>query len=269
MADRGNDLEKLKRQAGDLLSDLHARNLAIPAGILLVLIVAAMLVLPKSPTPPPPVQTAPTANDRKQQPQVAKAANISLVSATPLSSSPLTFGTNNPFAVKAGVNCRVVKASKPRVFECLIGSTLVTYRCLKSDSSGLCAIEGSTGGGGGSSGSTGDSGGSAPPGDGGGGSEETSTYYVVDVTYDGEKFKSMEAGEQLPDKGTALVFYAGPNSSGKKAIFVLGDGVSVQGATADPDLGSFEMSAGDEVVLTATDESIHTLKLSKITKVTR
>lgn len=272
MANRGNDLEKIKRQAGDLISDMHARKLAVPAGILLVLIVAVMLVLPKSPTPPPPVQTAPSANAKQQQPQIAQVANLTLISATPLTASPLTFGTNNPFAVKAGVKCHVVKSSKPRVVECLIGSTLVKYKCLPSDDTGPCAIAAPTGatgasGGGGSTGSSG--GGTSPPSGGGGGKPKTSTFYVVDVTFDGKKVNSVVAGGVLPTTGSSIVFYAGTNSAGNKAIFVLADGVTVQGATADPNLGNFEMSKGSEVVLTATDGSIHKLKLRKITKVTR
>src|SRR5665647_1081790 len=118
---------------------------------------------------------------------------------------------------------------------------------MASDQGTLCAADGSTGatgagGGGGGTGSTDSTGGrspkvQSPP-------KSTSTYYVVDVTFDGDKLKGLVAGDALPRAGAPAVFYAGPNSPGKKAIFVLADGASVQGADANPDLGNFTISAG-------------------------
>ena len=54
MGSGGMNFDQLKRQFSDLVAELHARRLAIPAGVILVAIVAAVFVLPKSPTPPPP-----------------------------------------------------------------------------------------------------------------------------------------------------------------------------------------------------------------------
>ncbi|MBI4897161.1 MAG: hypothetical protein HY827_02205 [Actinobacteria bacterium] len=268
MADNKNDVEKLKRQASDLVAELQARKLFIPAVALLVAIVAAMIVLPQSPAPPPPVQAAPAASTADKPINVKQVANLTLVSATPLTYVPQTFSEENPFSVSSDVNCRMTKSSKPREFECVIGATVAVFKCLESDDFAMCKDSGS-------SGSTGASGGGGGTGTSGGGDspnkkkKSKSTYYVVDVDFDGDTKKSVEAGEELPSSGTPVVYYAGPNSSGSKAIFVLADGVSIQGADADPDLGTFEISAGDEVVLTTSDGVIHQMQLSKIRKVTK
>lgn len=277
MADRGNELEKFKRQASDLIADLHSRNLAIPAGILLVLIVGAILVLPKSSVPPP-AQTAPTATKAQgDELKPAQVANLKLVDATPLKTRMMTFGTENPFALSTDVRCREIKGKKPKAFVCVIGDTLVWYQCMASDDDEICSETGASGSTG-SSGSGGGGGGTDATGspDGGGNpngdttpKQKKSTYYVVDVELDGKTVKSVEAGDALPTSGSSLVFYAGPTSSNKKAIFVLADGISVQGADADPDLGTFELSAGDEVVLTTAEGESHQLQLRKLRKVTK
>lgn len=270
MADGGNDFDKIKRQANDLIADLHARGLAIPAGILLALIVAALFVLPKSPAGTPVAQIAPTVDVTAQtgDDDLTKMADISMVSAVPLKSEPQTYGQENPFMVDPKVKCVVTKSSVPRRFSCVIGASVVTYRCNEADDTEICnGAEGPTGGGGGT-GSTGSPDGGAPP-DGGTEEKKKTTYYVVDVEFNGKTITSVEAGDVLPTSGSAVVFYAGPNSSGSKAIFVLADGVEVQGAEADPELGTFELSAGDEVVLTTSAGVVHQLALNKIRKVTK
>lgn len=276
MADRGNEFEKFKRQAGDLIADLHARNLAIPAGVLVAMILAAMFVLPKSPTPPPPVNATPiSANDDDKKLALAKVANISIVAAVPLDEAPQTYGEFNPFKVGTATNCEYKVGSSPREFRCVIGDTVVYYKCRPSDKSPGCTMSDEEISGKGTTAPTGGStettGGTPPPDDNPPDSKTKTktTYYTIDVTYDGKTYKGLEAGDQLPSSGTAIVFYAGPNDSAKKAGFVLGDNVSVQGAEADPDLGTFEISVGDEVVLTESNYQVHSLKLKKITKVTK
>ncbi|MFY9488594.1 MAG: hypothetical protein WAP35_07875 [Solirubrobacterales bacterium] len=276
MADnQPTDFDNLKRQASDVITDLHARNLAIPAGVLLVAIIAVMFVLPKSSTPPPPIQTAPVAANAAEQPQLAEAANLTFVSAQPLDASAPEYGSDDPFALKTKPNCRTTKSSFPQEYTCVIGSTVVNYACMKSDESALCkkAAEGATGEAGASGGTGGGGGGTPDPNkqnpDSTPKKKTTTTYYVVDLTFDGKTFKSLVAGDQVPKSGDATVIYAGPNDSAKKAIFVLGDGVSVQGAVADQELGTFELAKGDEVVLTGQDNIAHTLRLSSIRKVTK
>lgn len=274
MADNGNEIEKFKRQFGDLIADLHARNLAIPAGILVVLIIFAVFILPKSPAPPAPVSATPIVKDDGKKVTLAKVANLTVVSATPLDDENTPdYGQANPFKVGTATTCTVTKMDKPREFECIIGSTKVQYACLPSDNYDLCVQDpnGASSG----TGSTGTSGGtgspSYPPTDDNGGSDKktTVTYYTIDVKYDGKTYKGLEAGDQLPTKGGAIVFYAGPNSKATEALFVLGDNVSVQGAEADPDLGTFQIGKGDEVVLTESNYQVHNLELKKITKVTK
>ena len=77
----GNDLSKqfdaLRRRFVDLVADLHARKLAIPAGALLAAVVAALVLLPKSPTPPAaPPSTANVPATAKKDEQVAQISMI-------------------------------------------------------------------------------------------------------------------------------------------------------------------------------------------------
>lgn len=274
MADKGNEIDKFKRQAGDLIADMHARNLAIPAAVLIVMILAAVFVLPKSPAPQEPVSSTPIAKSDGNKVELAKVANLTVVSAKPLGDESVPdYGQANPFKVGTDTNCTYKSGTDPREFQCVIGSTVVNYKCMPSDTGKACTDAlGSTGGG--SSGGTGSSdatGGTQPTdGTGGDGTKKTKvTYYTVDVVYDGKTYKGLEGGDQLPKSGTPIVFYAGPNSKAKKALFVLGDGVTVQGVQADPDLGTFELAKGDEVVLTESNYQVHSLKLTKITKVTK
>lgn len=265
---------KLAQQARTILYDLHARNLAIPAGVLLAAIVAAMFVLPKSAAPPPPVETVPTAVGSQPAVETAEAANLTFVSAEPLDGASPEFGSYDPFARKARSNCTATKTSTPKEFKCVIGSTVVTYACQKEDAAKICEATGSTGATGGAGFGDGSGGGSTGGGDPGSGTPPPkapakSSYYVVRVTYDNKVYKDLVAGDQLPKSGTGIVLYAGPDDSAKKAIFVLGDGVTVQGAQADEDLGNFELAKGDDVVLTGGDDVAHTLTLDSIKKVTR
>lgn len=272
MADSGNELEKLKRQAGDLVAELHARNLAIPAGLLVVLILVAVFVLPKSAAPPEPVNATPIVQNDDKKVELAKVANITVVDAVSLSEDKTPgYGQANPFKVGTDTTCQYKVGSSPREFRCIIGSTVVYYKCMPSDDGfGCTAPEGGTGSSGGT-GTTQPTGGIPPTDDNGGNTEKKTkiTYYTIDVTYDGKTYKGLEGGDQLPSSGTPIVFYAGPNSKASKALFVLGDNVTVQGAQADPDLGTFEISKGDEVVLTESNYQVHSLKLKKITKVTK
>lgn len=275
MAGSGNEIEKLKRQAGDLIADLHARNLAIPAGLLVVLILVAVFVLPKSPAPPEPVSSTPIVKEDGRKIELAKVANITVVDAVPLSDDTTPgYGEANPFKVGTDTTCMYKVGSSPREFRCVIGSTVVYYKCMPSDDGWGCTGSDEDLSGTGSSGGTGTTlptGGTPPSDDTGGDTDKKTktTYYTIDVTYDGKTYKGLEGGDQLPSSGTPIVFYAGPNSKANKALFVLGDNVSVQGAQADADLGTFEISKGDEVVLTESNYQVHSLKLKKITKVTK
>lgn len=278
MAERGKELEAFKKAATDLAYDLHGRRVldVIPmsyvAGLLMVVIAACVFVLPKSSSPPPPVQTAPVAaTDATGEPKsVSGPAKLSLVNGLSLDEASETYDPYDPFGGKRPVKCRTIVASRNVVvcdFDNLVGAWVcisnaenAPEECKKGKS------KGATGGGG----ATDATGGTDTPGGGGGGGGSTkTTVYTVTVEYDGKTYKNVESGDALPSSGSAVVFYAGPNSSGKKSKFVIGDSVSVQGAELDEDLGSFEMAVDDEVILTDKDDVVHSLTLTKITKTTQ
>ena len=219
----------MKKQIMDILQDLHARHLDIPAGMIAFLIVVAVVVLPKhAAEPAAPIATPHAAQEEVQADTVAQ---VSLVDSNgSIDTASLTYDPKNPFGVKPAPT----------------------------------AATGATGGtGGGSTGSTG-----GPTGGGGGstpgGSSRTTALYVVDVTFDNAAIKAVQSGEGLPDDATSILIYAGTASSGKKARFLVADGVTVQGAELDTDLGMITIAAGDQVILTEGDGTIHNFTLDKI-----
>lgn len=218
----------------DLLADLHARKLSIPAAALVVAIVAIAVALPKQPSEAPiasaPVNPGKTADAREVN--VSPAAEIQFASDNPaIRDRILAFRSKNPFgkAVAAGAT-------------------------------------GATGGAGG--GGTAPTGGTKPGGGGGGGgSDDTGKdIYLVDVAYDDKDYKKVAAGDGIPSDDSPIVLYAGPASSGAKANFLVADGLSVQGADVDADLGLITLEEGDEVVLSEPDGTTHRLSLERIRK---
>ena len=280
--------DKLKKQFMDLVYDLHARKLAIPAGALLVAILAAVFVLPKSPTPPPPpANTAPAAATQTGPtgPKMQPVANLTLVGVTPLDdSNPLSFSVD-PFTGRDGYKCKTYKKGPPKLLACRVADLEMLFICPATGGGPLCV--GATGGtgataSGGGAGSTGAVGGSTGGGGGGAGGGSTgggsapkkktstkSTYYVVNVTLDGRSYKNVIAGDGLPNDTNTIVVFAGVNDAQSKAIFIAGDNVSVTGATVDPNLGNFELAKGKSVTLMDSGGANHTMKLTAITKVTK
>lgn len=275
----GINLDQLRRQFSDLVADLHARKLAIPAGVLLAAIVAAVFVLPKSPAPPPPAPVATQgAGELEEQPAQV---SLRLVGVSNLEDDiPLT-ASANPFGDKGGYKCRMTKSSAPREFECLVGDILVSYRCpvTKADDpgAGACATKSGASGETGASGGTGKtgSGGGSTGGTGGGnsnGKKKTTpkeSYYVASVSLDDKTFSNVVAGDPLPNATAPLVTFAGTNDSNSRGIFIAGDKVSVTGVTFDADLGVFELGKGDTATLTDEAGVVHKLTLKSLKKVTK
>lgn len=282
MASNNQNMDQIRRVASDMVAELHARKLAIPAAVLLVATIAAAIVLPKSSTPPPP---EPVVNGGAQIEQIEQPAQVSLklIGVTPLTNDiPLT-NSSDPFAGKSNSDCTRVGSGEPKQFDCKIGDLMVRVMCpAKGDGdtgSGICASKsGATAEtGGGSTEKTGgsDGGMTAPTGDGksGTGDKKKSTpkvsYYVAGVTLDGKSFSNVVAGDPLPSTGNPLATYAGTNDSNNRGIFIAGDKVTVTGVPLDEELGSFELAKGDSATLTDADGVVHTLTLKSLKKVTK
>lgn len=283
--DLNKQFEALKRQATDLVREMHARRLAIPAAALLCAIVAALVLLPEGSTPPP---TPPTAAAPAVQPKVARVAQVSLIEPSRLGEDIPLANSDDPFAGSGeGYNCTKI-TSDPKTFECKVADLKVRVVCTGGEASGgpCSKSEGASGGtgaaggsssaggssgSGGSSESTGGSGGSGDSGSNGGSSEPKtkSTYYTVTVSIDGTTKKNVEAGTDLPDSSDALAVYAGTNDSRTKGVFIAADGVVVTGVKVDETFGSFSLEKGKSATLTDKNGTPHKLTLKSISKVTK
>lgn len=272
-------MDQIRRVASDLVAELHARKLAIPAAVLLVATIAAAIVLPKSSTPPPP---EPVANGANQVEQIEQPAQVSLkmIGVTPLDNDiPLT-NSSDPFVGKDSADCTRVGSGEPKQFDCKIGDLLVRVMCPVTTEGdpgvGICADKAGATGGTGSTSKTGDSGGGTTPatGDGDSGTDKKKSttkdsYYVASLTLDGKSYTKVVAGDPLPSTGNPLATYAGTDDSDKRAIFIAGDKVTVTGVAIDEELGSFELAKGDSATLTDEFGAVHTLTLKLLKKVTK
>jgi hypothetical protein len=251
-------MDDVKQAANNLLRDLHARNLAIPAGIILVLIVFALVALPKSPSSDSASLTTAPPQATDQGSKRAAVAQLTVDDPASILERRLqTFSSVDPFAPKgAEFKCQVETLFGVPVTTCTIGGVKVI--------TGACDGPSCETGGSGETGPI-----DIPPPDDdtdGGDDLGDEPYYVVDVTFEGETYKDLESGDGVPDKGTALAFYAGTSESGKTAMFLVADGVSVQGADFDADLGVFSVQEGDSVVLTDETGKVYQFKLKDIAK---
>jgi hypothetical protein len=281
-------LDAVKRQFGDLIAELRARNLLLPAAALLVAIVAAMVVLPKSSdTPVPPLTaTAPVS----KLPKIEPVAQISLVEPGDVGSGEPLSASENPFVGETGYVCQTVSKGPPKVLNCEVGGLKVRVSCPPDASDPPCvpAKSGGTGeagaAGGPTSATTAPGGPTGipqlpelPVGGGGGGGDNGSdtggdtkgTSYVVTVSLDGKTTKDVVAGDELPKGSAPLVVYAGTNDSHNKAGFVASDGVVVSGVPTDTNFGSFLLKKGQSATLTDAKGIAHKLTLKSISKVSK
>lgn len=246
----------LRKSAETIFYDLQARKLLIPAVILAVLIVASVYALPKSPTSLDGTSANSGAPTTAERPKMADVAALSLVTSSDINQKRVHTGKYgaDPFGYvsTASVTCRTVEtqnAANPN-------ETGVSLWCTNGGDSGSTAP-------------TGPPPPPPPPADPDNNGDDTgdSTVYTVDAELDGEKFKSLEAGAGMPEAEPILLYYAGLTSSKKKAQFLIGDGISVQGADFNADLGIFTVSPGDSVVLTDdVTGAVHQFQLIKIKK---
>lgn len=273
------NMEQIRRAASDMVAELHARKLAIPAAVLLVAIVAAVFVLPKSatPTPPEPVTSASAPEVIEQPAQVS----LKLVGVTPLDNDIPLANSSDPFVGTDSADCTRVGSGEPKQFDCRIGDLVVRVMCpptVDGDPGvGICAGKSGSTSSTGSSGSAGggsESGSTEKTGDGGSGEKKKkstpkSSYYVATVEIDGKTFSNVVAGDPLPNTSNTLVTYAGTNDSNTRGIFLAGDKVTVTGVAVDDELGSFELAKGKSATLTDETGTVHTMTLKSLKKVTK
>lgn len=280
MASNNQSMDQFRRVASDLVAELHARKLAIPAAVLLVATIAAAIVLPKSSTPPPP---EPVVNGANQVEQLEQPVQVSLkmVGVTPLDNDVPLASSSDPFVGTSSANCTRVGSGEPKQFDCKIGDLMVRVMCPATNEGdpgvGICATKSGATGETGASSKTGSSGEGMTPatGDGksGTGEKKKSTtktsYYVATVELDGKTSTNVVAGDPLPSTGNPLATYAGTNDRNTRGIFIAGDKVTVTGVAVDDELGSFELAKGDSATLTDESGTVHTLTLKSLKKVTK
>ena len=269
--DFNKQFEAFKRQVTDVVKDMHARKLAVPAAALLCAIVAALVLLPQGATPPP---APPTANAPITEAKVARVAQVSLIEQSSLDEDIPLANSEDPFAGSNDAYKCTKVGSNPKTYDCMVADLKVRIVCTAEGGTGPCAAsEGATAGGGGSSSSTGGSTGSTGTSGGGksgGGSGGSKTvYYTVNVSIDGTTKKNVVAGDELPKSNGALVVYAGTNDAHNKAVFIAADGVVPSGVPVDSTFGSFSLKKGETATLTDANGAEHKMTLKSITKVSK
>ncbi len=261
-------LENVKRHASELVADMRSRNLLLPAIVLVVAIVAAMIVLPDKSEPTLQSTAQPVVNT--QPASVENPIEITLITPTAVGDgAPLT-SSSNPFAGSSDYTCTTVSSGPPRVLECEVSDLKVRVTCPETATGPPC--ESSSGGGatgGGSSGSSGSAGGGSGSGGSGGNSTPVVVYvYKATVVYDGKTYKDIEQGDKIPPKSSnALVSLMGVNDTGSRAMFELVEGATVTGVTADETGKTFVLKPGQTATITDEFGDAHKLKLTKISKV--
>ena len=248
-------MSDLRKSAEKIFYDLQARKLLIPTAILAILIVASVYALPKSPAPFDGTGANAGTPHTAERPKMADVAALSLVTNSDINQKRVHTGKYgaDPFGY--------VKTSGVTCYETPI------YNADKPEETGVAVLCSDAG----SPGSTAPTGPPPAPGptdpDNTGDDTGDSTVYTVDTELDGEKFKGLEAGAGMPEAEPILLYYAGLTSNKKKAQFLIGDGISVQGADFDAELGVFTVSPGDSVVLTDdVSGAVHQFQLIKIKK---
>lgn len=274
--DLNKSLEAFKRQFMDLVRDLHARKLALPAGLLLAAIVAAVVMLPKGAAPVAAPATAVTPSPTAPTQKVELAQITLLKSATLDDDIPLA-NTRNPMIGEDDYSCTTVRSSPiPKLLDCRIGDILVRVVCPpNNEAQGVCgSTSGSTGGTGGATGTAGGSGTGTGTGTGTGGGTGSSgstggiKYYTwaVTVKIDLKTYKNKVIGSQLPTQDNPLAIFAGVNTD-DGAVFLGASGVAVTGTPVDPNFNRFDLKKGQTATITDLDGKKHKLTLVSIKKV--
>lgn len=260
-------LETVKRHLGELIDDMRTRKLLLPAGVLLVAIVAAIIMLPNKSEPvvPPTAATPPIQTKQVKQEQ---AIEISLVKPSAVGSGPELTSSSNPFLGTSSYDCTTISSGTPKVLSCEISGLKVRVTCPADAADPPCAKpEGSTGGGGSTedtgSGSTGSTGGTSEPK-----KTPVKVYeYRVSVLFDNKSIKSVRPNEDIPSPSQPYVIYTGVNDSASRASFKAASGSSVTGVTVDRTGLVFVLKEDQTATITTISGEVHKLKLTAISKV--
>ncbi|MGK2879121.1 MAG: hypothetical protein ACSLFF_11205 [Solirubrobacterales bacterium] len=268
----GQSFDVLKRRADDIVQDMKARNLLLPAGLMLVAIVAALIVLPKSASPPPPASGL-TSAAQTQTIKGSEIAKLRMISQTTIDSTVVLDSPTDPFDGNEPYECTQIGSGSPKTFRCVSGDLELTVQCPESDETteGICKGDGASAPTGGASAPTGGSNGStAPTGGGNTPAEEkpaSSSDYVISVSVDGKTMTKVIVGDELPSSKEPLAVYGGTNAKHEEALFIASDGVTVTGVKVDATSGGFSLRKGQTATLTDVNGAQHKMTLKSISKV--
>jgi hypothetical protein len=262
-------IEAIKRQVGDLVRDMHARKLAIPAGALLLAIVAAVFMLPKAATPPPAPTTAVAPAEK---PAFEPVAQVTLIKPSSLDDDIALTSSTDPFSGTTGYHCTQVSSS-PKILECDLSSIKVRVLCVGDSAPPVCAetgASGSTGSAGGGGASSGTGGGSTggTGGDGTVPADGKIHYYTVvaSIKIDLHTYKNVQVGQELPPSAPLAVL-AGATLDRTQATFLAAKGVTVSGVDVDPSFGAFILKVHKSATLTDLNGVAHKITLSSLKQI--
>lgn len=276
--DKGNgneQLEALKGAAQDLVADLKARNLLLPAIVLVAAIVAAFIILPKGGSSSL-TSEVPTAPASPQGPTAAdRVATVSIVDFGELPSGEPLSDQVNPFKQPGTYSCTTVQAKNPKILNCKVPGNLQVQVICSGEQADQPPCETESGASESGGGSTSETGSTSTTTNGTDGtstnSDDAGGIYAfrVTVTYDDTQYKNIEQGDQIPPsgKGTKIATFEGVSSTGAQASFRAVEGSTVTGVTVDGSGLTFVMRKGQTAKITDATATQHTLKLVSITKV--
>jgi hypothetical protein len=264
-------LENIKRAGSEVIADMKSRNLLLPAIVIAVAIVAALIVLPNKSAPVTqdvatqiPVHSTPVSTE--------KAIEITLITPTAVGEkTPLT-SSSNPFEGDKNYSCKTISSGTPKVLQCEVSGMSVRVVCPK-DATGEPCTSGSSSG---ATGGTGSTSGTSTGGSTGGGSIPGVTtpdspvvyyVYVVKVTLDGKTFNKVEPGTVLPRTGTTIVSFVSVTDSRTRAGFTAAAGSTVTGVSTTSNGLDFVLKKNQSATITDSLGAVHTLKLISISKV--
>lgn len=278
-------IENVKRQAGEIVADMKTRNLLLPAIVLAVAIVAALVILPKKSEPV--VDAGPPPQPVPAQPVTTKQAiEISLVTPSAIGDDDVLTSSSNPFIGTDDYSCKTISSGKPRVLECMISDLKVRVTCPIEAEGPPCGAPASSEGGGGTGEAGGDTSGGGDTGQptdqgqtGGTGlpfptipTTPTTPVVVYEpratLRLDEKTHKDVKLGTVLPSKTSPVVTLTGVNEKLTEATFKVPRGSTVTGVTVDKTGLVFRMKPGKTIAtITAVNAEVHTLRLDSLKKV--
>lgn len=259
-------LDSAKRYAAEIVEDMRSKNLLLPAIVIVVAIVVAMVLLPNrdtavlDATPIAPVPTKPIAN------QTPEPMEITLIKPDAIGDNGPLSDSRNPFRGTGSYTCKTVRTGPPKVLDCLTSGLEVRVFCPLDLTEPPCGDPETTAAGE-ATGSTGAGGGSTPE-TGGGGAPVEITVYRATVRLDGRTYRNLDQGDNVPPSGTTVAKFETVSKDGKTASFRLAEGSTARSGgsytieTKNPLM--IELKKGRSATITDAAGKVHTLKLQEI-----